>query len=392
MAESNTFTGVVSGGDVNWRSSYGALTSKQLYTIGYSWAAFTATPFLKVLGINAFGAASLQNSKNFGHAMMASMQGGQKGKPIQFHSGKRAIQGTVFATTGTSNHVGRLGSFNPELVEGGTPWVYSWHRLIAARYIPDVDVQDNGPDSYIDIKAQKMDELQQTIVRDFSYCVLGSGSAPDTGVMGPSSVYADLPNLISVTQDQTVGGIATSTNSFWQNASKLFTDIGGGGELDRPLQLRRSMINGMHDVKANAETMNSMYLLLATQGAYEFYQRLAYADAVQAGASATFGLSETYDTCGVDHLVFEKNPMIWDPNCTIPYGASASTNAVYGISLGDFAISLRKEEAFLQTPWEAPREHDLQRTLVAQNRTRYTPMVTNRRSHIVFYDLPANSD
>lgn len=394
MAESNTFTGQPSG--VNVRTSFQLLTSKQAITAGYLWACFGATPFLQAIGVEAFGVPSMDNPDAFGMALAESMQGDQNGRLVRFDEGHTAVEGTVFATTGTTNHVGRLGSFTPSLVEGGDAWIYSWHRLIGSRFIPDVDVQDNGPDRYVDIKALRAEELKQSVVRDFSYCVLGSSSAPDTGVLGPSAVLSDLPNLISVTQGATaVGGILKNASaggiSFWTNGVKAITDIGGGGEMDRPLILRRSMQKGLNDRMKYAEA-SPFYLLLATQGAWQYYDRLFYADAVMAGNSAVFGLKQKYDAAGIDHMCFRKFPMVWDPNVTVPLGATGSTESIYGIHLPTFAISLRKEEAFKQTDWEEPREHDQQRTLVLQNRTRYTPMVTGRRGHVVFYNMPACGD
>lgn len=392
MAESNTYVGVVSASEIDHRTTYQTLTSKQAITAGYGWACFTATSFLQAIGVEAMGVASMDSPKAFGLAMAESMRGGQNGRLIRFDEGKTFVSGTVFATCGTTNHVGRLGSFTPSLVEGGDEWRYSWHRIQGSRFVPDVDVQDNGSDKYIDILMQKADELKQVVVRDFSYCVLGSSSAPDTGVMGPSSVYSDLPNLISVTQTtRVVGGIDRAALAggiyYWRNGLKAIADIGGGGEMDRPLMLRRSMEDGLNDQMKHAEA-SPHYLLLCSQGAWQYYRRLFYADAVQSGANAAFGLAQKYDAAGIKHMVFDGFPMVWDPNVTVPVGATASTESIYAIHLPTFAISLRKEEAFKQEDWEGPRQHDQQRTFMLQNRTRYTPMVTGRRGHAVFYNMP----
>lgn len=389
MAETNTFTGQPSG--VNLRTTYQLLTSRQAVTASYGWAVFTATPFLQALGVEQFGVASMDNPDAFGMAMAESMRGDQNGKLVRFDEGVTAVEGTVFATTGTTNHVGRLGNFTPSLVEGGDAWIYSWHRLMGSRMVPDVDVQDNGSTAYIKILGQKAEELKQSVVRDFSLSVLGNSSGPDNGVMGPSAVYTDLPNLISVDRSSRVVGGINRTNSFWQNGRKQITLIGGGGEMDRPLVLRRAMQKGLNDQMTFAEA-SPHYMLLASQGAWQYYDRLFYSDAVQSSASAVFGLSQKYDAAGIDHMMFRKFPMIWDPSVTIPDGASGSTETIYAIHKPTFALSLRREEAFKQTEWEAPREHDTQRTFVLQNRTRYTPMVTGRRGHTVFYDMPASPD
>lgn len=391
MAEQTTFVGDTTNTGVNWRTTYQLLTTKQKFASEFGWAAFNKTPLLKAFGLEAFGVQAVQDVQAFGVSMARAATGSQDGKLIRFDQGVHSVSGAVMETTGSSTFVGRLGSFTPELVEGGDSWVYAWHRLIASRFIPDVDVQDNGPDRYIDIKAHKVGEMKQVIVRDFNLAILGNAAAPQIGVLGPSSVNNDLPNLISVTQTANVGSIAKSAGAYWQNQAKAIANLGGGGEMDRPITMRRSMMKGMNDAQIFAES-TGVYLYVATQGAWQFYDRLMYADSVQAANAQVFGGKSDYDAAGIDHFVFRKRPMVWEPALTIPVGATASTEAIYAIHLPTFAISLRSEEAFLQTPWEDPRTHDTQRTLNAQNRTRMTPMVTGMRSHVVFYDLPANND
>lgn len=395
--ESNTWVGVITGEDD--RDTFQKITSKQYIQANYGWACFEATPFLNALGVEAMGVAAMDNEDNFGLAMARSMKGSQEGKLIRFDSGVRSISGDIFATPGTSTFVGRMDSFTPVLVEGGDSWIYSWHRLIASEFIPDVDVQDNT-NGYHDIKKLKMERMKQDIVRDFSLSILGNSSGPNNGTMGPTSNNTDLPNLISVTQTTgtSIGGIDRAasvdggTTYYWKNGFKAITSLGGGGPMDRPITYRRSMLKGMNDQRKFAES-KMRYLLVATQGAWQTYDRLAYADTVESGgAGVVFGLNKKYDAAGIQHRTFDTHPMVWDTNLTIPTGAGTNTEAIYGIHLPSYAISFRKEETFYQEPWESPRTHDQFRTLNTQNRTRFTPMVTARRPHTVFYNIPQNTD
>ncbi len=384
MAESNTYVGVVSGSGVMSRGTYQLLTSTDLISKSIQWATFNKNPFMKAVGLEAFGVAGVTDIDAFGRAMPS-------GRIIDYDEGIYARKGQIFATAGTSFHVGRLGNFNPELVEGGDEYAYAWHRLVNVQYIPDVDVQDNGK-GHIKIKAQKLEGMKQAYVRDINYAFLGNSSAPDYagGVYGPTTLRSDLPNLISVTQTRTVGGIVT-TNSFWQNGIKAIASIGGGGEMDRPITLRRSLKDVKNDQMTFAEATDD-YLLLASQGAYQYYDRLMYADMVQSGRGGAFGTVAKYDAAGIEHFAFGASPMVWDPAVTVPFGATASTESIYGIHIPSYFISLRTEEAFKVSDWEEPREHDLQKTLVCSIKTRYTPGVSARRPHFVAYNMPANPD
>ena len=147
-------------------------------------------------------------------------------------------------------------------------------------------------------------------------------------------------------------------------------------------------MDAKNDQAVYAETTDD-YLVVASQGAWQYYDRLMYADTVQSGA---FPVSKTYDAAGINHKAFDGSPVVWDPAVTVPYTSTASTESFYGIHIPSYFISFRKEEAFKVTGWEPPREHDTQRTHVLQVRTRYTPGVTAMRPHFVCYNIPACPD
>ncbi len=385
MAESNTYVGNVTGTDIMSRSTYQTKTSGQLISKGVMWAAFTKNSFTKAIGVEGFGVEAMQNADALGSAKGT-------GRIIEMVTGHHSFAGQVFATTPTAFHVGRLGNFNPELVEGGLEYAYSWHRLALAEYIPDVDVQDNTAGRLIDIKAQKMSGMKQKFVESFNYAILGNSSAPDSGTMGPDSVDSDLPNLISVTQSGAVlPGNLSAANAAWKNKLKAITAIGGGGELDRPITLRRSLMKLYNDTVQQGEATED-YLLLASQGAWQYYDRLMYADSLTAGRPDAFGTLQRYDAASIRHKAFNGHPLLWDPAVTVPTGATASTESIYGIHIPSYKVSIRTEENFRVIDWEPPRAHDRQRTLVAMILLRYTPAVTQRRPHFVAYNLPSNPD
>lgn len=380
MAESTTFTGAVDGSGVMNRGTYQLLTSNQMYSTDVQWACFNKTPFTMAVGLEGYGVEGMKDLQAFGKATPT-------GRIIDMHSGVHSFSGSIFATAGSSFHTGRMTAYNPELVEGGDQYAYAYFQLVNTQFIPENDIDDNGKGA-IDIKVQKMSGMKQAFVRDFNYILLGHSSAPDTGTLGPSALYCDLPNLISVTQTRTVGGISKSGNTYWNNGYKAIASIGGGGEMDRPITLRRSLIDQSNDQAIYAEaTMD--YLYVASQGAWQYYDRLMYADTVGSGK---FPVNAKYDSVGIQHKVFNNGPVVWDPAATVPYGATASTESFYGIHIPSFKIAIRDEKNFKYSGWEPPRQHDQPKAYIATLDLRYTPATTAMRPHWVGYNMPACPD
>jgi len=377
----NSFTGYVT--DVVTRSTHQKLVNTAKIETGIKFACFTSSPFAKAVGLEALGAENMQNPEKFGKAT-------PKNGMIRYDKGHSHISGSVFETMGNSYFTGRMGTFTPQLVEGGDEWAYSWLRMHTARYLPDVDIQDNG-NGLIDVMTKNLLEMKQVYMRDFVYCLLGNSSQPSSG---PATRYHDLTNLIPVTLTRTVGNISgSSTDSdgayYWRSGIKEIANLGGGGEMDRPITLRRSMMDARNDQAKVAEVHDmNQYMFLASQGAYQYYDRLVYADKIQGGAVP---VSTSYDALGIEHYMFGNCPMFWDPSVTIPWGATASTESIYGIHKPSYFISLRSEENF-KLQIEQPRVHDTYQTVNMLLRTRFTPGVTARRPHFVCYDLPANPD
>ena len=366
--------------DVITRDTYLKRTSVDKYPIAIAYTAFNSQPFLQVIGLETWGLDAMKDVNVFG-AVYTSKQG-----MVRYDSGVYALTGLVDNSTSPSQWLGRLRYSTPQLVEGGATYSWAWHTLHNSQYIPVTDVQDNKQGA-IDIMAQKMEILKKSIVQDFAYAVLGNSNAPDYGTDGPSAVYSDLPNLVSVTQDRTVGGIST-TNSWWQNQKKAVTDVGGGGELDRPLSLLRKVQSAIIDVKSIAGAAGG-YIYLATKGAWLYWGRLAYADRLTQGWGAT---KPVYDALNFPYHILAGDPMVYDPAVTIPYGATANTEAIYGLNKSTFFIGIRREENFRYVDWEAPREHDQPKTYVASCTVRMTPGVTNRKVQLVIYNIPQNTD
>ncbi len=370
-----------------YRSTFEKLVTKGIIDTAIQWGIWTHSPFLMSLGITAFGANSIGNFEAFGKRTA-------NGSVLK-RTGGNYVEGSIFETAATLQHVGRNGSFTPEFKEGGDNYAYAYTRLMGAEFIPDTDIQDNaGAGKIIDLKTYRSQMLIKTIARDLNYVLLGNSSAPDHDAKGCTLMKSSLDHWLGVT-DATVGGIirsataADGSTTYWKPQLKEIASVGGGGPFDRPIPLRRGMMKVYNDASALAEGMNQ-YLLLCTQGAWQYWDRLFYADAQE--RDGALGKLGTYDTAGVEHKVFRSQPMIWDPSTPVPTGATGSTEAIYGIHLPSYNVHFHTEEGLTLEGWEAPRVHDQFRTEVLQFRLRYTPVITNLRPSFLAYNMPACGD
>ena len=336
---------------------------------------FTATPFLKSLALAAFGKKAAIGEASFGNVTKTS------GKGILFNDGGYQFEFPIFTGQATSSIIGVLDNINPEYIDLSTSGAYSWKRMVIAMLMPEEYAQDNvGKAQLMSRLNNTMKTAQMTAIRDMNYSILGHSSAPTGAPTG-------LPDLVSHTQTATIGGIAT-TSTHWQNQLKTCTSVGGGGDLDRPIQLLRSMETLMLSIRSKSGSTNEQ-TLVGTQGAYQYYGRAAYADTL--GTRGAEKVKDYYDA-SIPHLVYDSRPFIYDGAVTVPTGATASTECIYYLDYNEFGVCFKRVECFALKNWEAPRNHDKQRYHEALILSRFTPYVTNRRVQGVLYNLPANPD
>jgi hypothetical protein len=336
---------------------------------------FTATPFLKSLALAAYGKAAAIGETSFGDVMETSKKG------IQIDRGGHQFEFPLMTAAPSMSVIGRMGNVNPQFVDPAKTGAYACKKFVTPIFIPEEHLEDNVG------KAQLMSRLdtqtrlaKSSAIRDVSYVLLGHSSAP-TG-----ATTVGMNRLVSVTQTGSIGGISR-TLSWWKNKYKACTSVGGGGQLDRPIQLLRSMDNLLLTIRALSGATNEQ-TLVGTRGAWQYYNRAAYAD--KHGTSGV-GLKEYYDA-GIDHLVFQSRPFIYDGNTQVPWGATASTEAIYFLDYNEFGVNIKENCYFKVEGPEPPRAHDKQRYHQLNLWIRMVPYCTNRRVQGVLYNMPANPD
>ena len=346
------------------------------YVPRYREVIFTATPFLKSLALAAYGTKAVIGETSFGDVMKTS------GKGIQIDKGGYQFEFPLMTAAPSMSVVGRMGNVNPQFIDPAKTGAYACKRCVTPIFIPEEHILDNVGKAQLMSRMETQTKLaKSSTIRDISYVLLGHSSAP-TG-----ATTVGLNYLVSHTQgSSTIGGIAKS-NSWWQNQLKTCTSVGGGGDLDRPLQFTRSMESLLLSIRAKSGSTNEQ-TLVGTRGAWQYYARSAYAD-----KHGTQGVShkEYYDA-GIDNLSFAGRPFIYDGNVQVPLGATASTEAIYFLDYNELGINIKENEYFRVEGPEAPRAHDNQRYYQLNLWIRFVPFCTNRRVQGVMYNIPANPD
>ena len=340
-------------------------------------SAFSATPFLRMLALQAWGSKAALGDARYGNVTKTS------GKGIVFNQGGYQTSSAFFTTSTSGSLVGRMAEINPTFLQPGSSVAYSWVRYVLSLGIPEEFIKDNvGSARLLDRLKTDLKIGQASAVTDLSYMALGHSSAPTGSPFG-------LTKLVSVTQSSAVnpGGIDPSSVTAWANCFTPVTSVGGGGELDRPLSLLRKMESFRIRLRSFAESSGD-YVLVGTPGAFQYYLRAAYADGVANQGLRNQGM---YDS-SIDHAVFGGSPFMYDGNVTVPEGATASTDAIYFLDLNELGLNIKANEYFEQEGWTAPATKDRQRFYQANLWLRMVPFVTLRRIQGVLYNLPANPD
>ena len=380
--EPSVYTGTAG----QWRT-----TSKLLWNTAEAWldknfrpTAFYQTPFLKALGVTAFGQANIIKGGGIGN--LGPKKKGT-GKGIKFVPPCAQFTAPYHYDTAGGTHVGRMGTINPEYLTPSMGSVYAWKRIFWSIFLPEELVMDNkGTNRLQNIMENEFNLTKMSAATDINNAILGNASAPTSSPDG-------LPYLISVTQPtsgtHTPGGIYPGTDTEWANQYRACTAVGGGGEMDRPIALLRKLQALFIDVRELGGSSDAQ-LGIATRGAYQYLLRAAYADTTAQGNA---GLrNAAYNAASIDHIVIDGSPMIYDHAATVPTGATASTECIYLADLREMGLAVHNGEFFRVEPWEAPRAHDNQRYFQTNIWLRYTPFVTWRDIQGVLYNIPANPD
>ncbi len=341
----------------------------EAYSAAWAEFVFKRTVVLQALAIRAWNGMG----GRYGNMTKTSGKGVRFDDGLQF-SGRMAVS----APSSTLLTKGGVVNANPRDDYEG--WAYDWFRLVLPMAIPEIDVQDNqGKAKLASLLADEMKLGNMGQADDVNKTFLNNSGAPKTNV--------GLSRLVSVTQTGSIG--ATSrTNAWWKNWFKPLTFVGAGGDEDKPILLKRALAGAVVGTSGFA-SVGGPDLLISNEGGYLTLARMSEN---LSGYVSTTKVEQAFQDLAIPHMLVDCKPIIYDPAATVPWGATASTDFIYGINTEVTGLAFKRQEYFRAEPWKAPNTRSLQRNYRANVFCRFTPYCTDRRANFVIYNMPANAE
>ena len=363
---------VVKGSGTSYTGVTGTITShtNEDFSRMFAEAVFDETAVLKALGARAWNGKG-----DVGNSAKSSGRGIVFGNGFQF-SGKMAV------TAPAATRLTKGGTVQAAERDDWTGWAYDWERLMVTLGIPEEDIQDNSGGSRL--ASLLNDELQlgkMGMANSINQVFLGNASAP-TGLTTIGLNY-----LVSVTQTGSIGGISR-TNAYWKNWQKALVDVGGGGDIDKPLALKRALEGAILGTSGYA-SVSGPDLLIATEGAYLTTARMSER---LDGIADTNKVEKKFYDIGIPHMLVHGRPMVYDKDVTVPWGGTASKDCIYGINTKVTGLSFKSQEYFRVEKWMPPNARSTQRTYRSNVFCRCMPYCKDRRANFVIYNMTANSE
>ena len=331
---------------------------------------FDASSALRALGVKAYNGRPEQ-----GNVTKTT------GKGLTFNKGGLQFSGKIAKTAPSAQLLAKGGNLQATERDDWVGWAYDWVRLAVALGIPEEDVQDNqGNAQLANLLSDQMKIGKMGMMDGLNKLFLGEATAVSTTI--------GLPYLISVTQGAgTIGGIAKNSG-YWANWVKSVGSPGGGGDSDKPLNLKRAIV-AAQVATSNYASANGPDLYISNVGAYLTIARLG--ESLE-GLLVSNKVYQQFADVGIPHMLLNGQPIIHDKAATLPWGGTASTDFIYGVDTTGCGLNFKAAEYLKMEPWEAPRQHDTQRTFRANIFSRVTPYIRDRRSCFVLHGITANTE
>jgi len=277
----------------------------------------------------------------------------QAGQVVQIDGGVQIQESIVGATNSNTDTYSGSDPLNTAETEEVTSAIYPWRQLASAVTVTGLEeAQNAGEAAIMDLLNVKIEVARESIVEKMNNMFHGDG----TGNGGKD--FNGLGNLIG-TQNNTVGGI-NATNNTWWNPTHVHV---GSGQANLALA---DMYNAFNSASVGADTPG---FVLMEQDNFEVYEGLLddnrrYVDSAVADA-------------GFQALQFKGKPVLFDsdPNFT--------ANMVYFINPKYLRLKVHSDRFFKAGPFIQPTNQDLRTmkmltygNLVVNNRSRHAMLET----------------
>ena len=211
-----------------------------------------------------------------------------KGRVLVEEGGSSIVEPLVYAQNDTTGSYSGYDAIDLTPQEGISAAEYNWKQMASSIAISGIEEAKNrGTEAIIKLLNAKIMQAEESIKEELNQMLYGDG----TGNGGKD--FNGLANIISASG--TVGGIDSSTNTWWQSTS---TAVGGA--------LTLLAMAGAYNTASRGNDTPDM--IVTTQTLFEKYESLLtsqvrYQDTTKANS-------------GFQNLMFKQTPVVFDVSCT----------------------------------------------------------------------------
>lgn len=211
-----------------------------------------------------------------------------KGRVLVEEGGSSIVEPLVYAQNDTTGSYSGYDAIDLTPQEGISAAEYNWKQMASSIAISGIEEAKNrGTEAIIKLLNAKIMQAEESIKEELNQMLYGDG----TGNGGKD--FNGLANIISASG--TVGGIDSSTNTWWQSTS---TNVGGA--------LTLLAMAGAYNTASRGNDTPDM--IVTTQTLFEKYESLLtsqvrYQDTTKANS-------------GFQNLMFKQTPVVFDVSCT----------------------------------------------------------------------------
>lgn len=242
--------------------------------------------------------------------------------------GEQIVEPLLYGTNGTTGSYAGYDNIPTTPQEGITAAVYDWKQYAVSIAISGIEEAKNrGEEQVISLLKAKIDQAEMSAQEAMNTMFYGDGTGNGgKDWLGLEAIVADTPST------GTLGGIDSSTNTWWRNQSQAAATVGAFEITDLS-----NMYNNCSKGKIKPE------FLLTEQAAWERYESLLQPQLRYQSTKAA--------DAGFENLLYKSAPVMWDEELD-------STGRVYFLNSKFLKLKVHSDVWFKATPMEKPHGQD----------------------------------
>ena len=242
--------------------------------------------------------------------------------------GEQIVEPLLYGTNGTTGSYAGYDNIPTTPQEGITAAVYDWKQYAVSIAISGIEEAKNrGEEQVISLLKAKIDQAEMSAQEAMNTMFYGDGTGNGgKDWLGLEAIVADTPST------GTLGGIDSSTNTWWRNQSQDAATVGAFEITDLS-----NMYNNCSKGKIKPE------FLLTEQAAWERYESLLQPQLRYQSTKAA--------DAGFENLLYKSAPVMWDEELD-------STGRVYFLNSKFLKLKVHSDVWFKATPMEKPHGQD----------------------------------